>query len=109
MLLRGRGHLALLVATISIALAVATVDWLRMWHYLSEHPRSSYPMRNLWIDAAWDAVYVAFIAAAVHGLTRLHWSPRVQVAAAVGVAVLLPPVASLTMLFVGCYFFGAGP
>jgi len=108
-LLRRRGYFSLLATTISIALAVAIVNWLRMRHYLSEHPRSFYPMRNLWIDAAWDAVYVGFIAAAAHGLTRLRWSPGVQVAAAVGLAVLLPPAMSLTMLFVGCYFFAACP
>jgi integral membrane sensor domain MASE1 len=108
-LLRGRSYLALSVTTISIALAVAIVNWLRMRHYLSEHPRFFYPTRELWIDAAWYAVYLAIIAAATHGVTRLRWPLAVQVAAAVGIAVLLPPGATVTMLFVGCYFFAACP
>ena len=107
----GRSHqrLTLVVIAIGIWLAIAATNWLRLDHFLREHSNWSIPMRQAWYTSAWSGVWLILVAFASYALTRFRWPSAVGLACAVGIALLLPPLTSAGLLFVGCLLFGECP
>jgi hypothetical protein len=107
----GRSHqrLTLVVIAIGIWLAIAATNWLRLDHFLREHSNWSIPMSQAWYTSAWSGVWLILVAVASHTLTRFRWPSAVGLACAVGIALLLPPLTSAGLLFVGCLLFGECP
>ena len=66
-------------------------------------------MTDAWYDSAWDAVWLTLVVAALYGLRRRGQGVGAQAAGALAVALVAPPLVSVTVLLVGCYFFGGCP
>lgn len=108
-LLRSDQRLRLVLITFGIWLAVAATNWLRLAYFLRGHSSWSIPMSHAWNTSAWSGVWLALVALVSYALTRFRWPSAIQLACAVGVAFLLPPLTSAGLLFVGCLFFGECP
>ena len=106
---RRRGLGLLLVVGLVTWTALTITNQVRLTRFLRHNPTWSVPSSEIWVDSAWGGLMLALVVVVVALIARRRWPLAVQLSAAVGLAVVIPPFGAAGLLVVGCYVFGSCP